>query len=606
MLLPPLDVAHVPTRAAPNPHGVCLLHPIRTVRAALAATPFASLGTQLSSHRAATRVSLAALAFIFIAVASQQSPAQAGPEPAPVVPESLLPQSVGMAIDTRAAIQIPFDSPMDAASVESTLSLLPEHSVEFAWNPERTVLTVAPERLWRTDERYLVVIGAESLTADAASLGRAKRFSFTTATAPRVSDFQLHLAAVDVPASAESSTDKALSVRSATLEADPTAQAARDESAQPLGTGAARQQPTETAKRVSASTAVSIGFSAPMNRADVELRFAITPAVEGSLGWVGDNLVFTPSERLRPGTRYTISLVGAHDEYGNPLGGDENFSFVVQRGAQLLKTSPAVRAEDVEPTRLEMWFSQPMDRNATARAIAVTNSETGSRVWGKVTWNDSATRLVFTPKSDLAAGTTYSVVLRKGGRDADGNVLKSTWWFSTKALPPVVVAPPPPAAAAPPAPATGGAGPAPRPSVPVAAPGTSLAGYALNQVNAARAAYGFAPVVLDAKISAVASAHAWDQARNNYFSHFGQNGSSRQSRLAAGGVSFNWSGENQCYHVGMSQQATLNWCHQQFMSEPYPGHFNHIANILNPKAKRMGVGIATVGGKTVITWNFTD
>ena len=137
-------------------------------------------------------------------------------------------------------------------------------------------------------------------------------------------------------------------------------------------------------------------------------------------------------------------------------------------------------------------------------------------------------------------------------------------------------------------------------------PSSSLAGYALNQVNAARAAYGFAPLVLDAGISAVAYAHAYDQAVNGYFSHYGQNGSTRESRLRAGGVSFGWSGENQCYHVGMSQQATLNWCHAQFMAEPYPGQWNHIANILNPNAHRMGVGIATVGGKTVITWDFTD
>ena len=144
------------------------------------------------------------------------------------------------------------------------------------------------------------------------------------------------------------------------------------------------------------------------------------------------------------------------------------------------------------------------------------------------------------------------------------------------------------------------------PAIPPAAPATSLAGYALNQVNAARAAYGFAPVVLDASISAVAASHAMDQAVNGYFSHYGQNGSTRESRLRAGGVSFGWSGENQCYHVGMSQQATLNWCHQQFMAEPYPGHFNHIANILNPNARRMGVGIAKVGGKIVIIWDFTD
>jgi hypothetical protein len=42
------------------------------------------------------------------------------------------------------------------------------------------------------------------------------------------------------------------------------------------------------------------------------------------------------------------------------------------------------------------------------------------------------------------------------------------------------------------------------------------------------------------------------------------------------------------------------------MAEPYPGHWNHIANILNPSFHRMGVGIATVNGKTIITWNFTD
>ena len=88
--------------------------------------------------------------------------------------------------------------------------------------------------------------------------------------------------------------------------------------------------------------------------------------------------------------------------------------------------------------------------------------------------------------------------------------------------------------------------------------------------------------------------------------HYGQNGSTRESRLRAGGVSFGYSGENQCYHIGMSEQATLEWCHAQFMAEPYPGHWNHIANILNPNATRMGVGIATVGGRTIITWNFTN
>ena len=86
-----------------------------------------------------------------------------------------------------------------------------------------------------------------------------------------------------------------------------------------------------------------------------------------------------------------------------------------------------------------------------------------------------------------------------------------------------------------------------------------------------------------------------DQAVNGYFSHYGLDGSTRETRLRRGGVSFGWSGENQCYLVGRSQQSTLDWCHAQFMAEPYPGQWNHIANILNPNARRMGVGIAEVG-----------
>jgi uncharacterized protein YkwD len=345
---------------------------------------------------------------------------------------------------------------------------------------------------------------------------------------------------------------------------------------------------------VSSATSISIDFSVPMDRADVQGRFAISPKIEGSLTWKRGSLVFTPTERLHPGTRYTISVIGAHDLNGNALGGTGNFSFIVQSSAQLTKTTPAADATDVEPASVSMWFSHRMDRHATSKALRVTDTVTGATVAGKATWNDKSTQVTFTPDQALAAGHAFEVSLGKGGRDADGNTVKAKWSFSTKA--PVVVT----------APAARTTASTRTVSIPPAAPATTLAGYALNQVNAARAAYGFGPLVLDASISAVASSHAMDQAVNNYFSHYGLNGSTRESRLRAGGVSFGWSGENQCYLVGRSQQATLNWCHAQFMAEPYPGQWNHIANILNPNARRMGVGIAQVGSKIVIVWDFAD
>ena len=558
------------------------MRPIRTALADQSATTFESLGKLLSSHRAVTRVSLAALSFtIIVALGQQAAPViQAGPEQAPLVPESLLPQSVGVAVASGDAVSVPFESAMDPASVEAALQVLPAQKVELAWNADNTELSIAPERLWRTDERYLVVVAGDAATADGSTIESARRYAFTTQTAPTVADFQVRLAPSATP-------DEALETAAAVAESS------RAGDADAGATSDGSQPPTQTATEVSATSAITISFSAGMDATDVEEHFSIAPEVEGDLAWSDGDLVFTPTGRLEPGARYTISVIGGHDRVGNVIGGKANFSFIVQAGAQLTKTQPEADATGVEAATVEMWFSQPMDVEATNKAFALTNTSTGALVGGLLTWNEAGTQLIYTPDAAFAGSTTFEVSLGEGARDADGNAVGTEWTFETKAAPAAVTTRS--------ATATRSA-----PVVPPAGPATSLAGYALNQVNAARAAYGFAPVVLDASISAVASAHAWDQASNGYFSHYGLNGSTRESRLRAGGVSFGWSGENQCYHVGMSEQATLDWCHAQFMAEPYPGHWNHIANILNPNARRMGVGIATVGGRTVITWNFTD
>ena len=68
-------------------------------------------------------------------------------------------------------------------------------------------------------------------------------------------------------------------------------------------------------------------------------------------------------------------------------------------------------------------------------------------------------------------------------------------------------------------------------------------------------------------------------------------------------MSFSWSGENICY-AGLGLRGTLEWCHATFMSEPYPGVANHIGNILSPNYNRLGVGIATSGGKVIVVWDF--
>lgn len=562
------------------PMEFCLLRPKRTVRAALAA-PFDSLGTMLSGHRAVTRVALSALSFTFIIAFGQQATVtQAGPEAATEAPRSLLPQNVGVAVSTGNAVTIAFDTAMDPRSVEEALQVLPAQPVELTWDEDLDRLSIAPGARWRTDESYLVVIGGSALRTDGQSLSAARRFAFTTQTAPTVTDFQVQLADANLPQATLDANAKVLAA--AVLDADALGEKGLDS-----------LPPTTTAKAVSATSTITVSFSQDMDPTDVRANFAITPEMPGELAWDDGKLVFRPAERLVPGTRYTISVIGSHDRTGNVIGGKANFSFIVQPGAQVTKTQPEADAADVEPATVELWFSQPMDVDATNSAFGLTDTSNGALVGGNLTWNEAGTQLVYTPDTALAGGRRYVVAFDGGARDADGNKIDSTLSFTTKASPVVSATRAPTSVRS-------------APIVPPAAPASSLAGYALNQVNAARAAYGFAPVVLDASVSAVASAHAWDQARNGYFSHTGLNGSTRETRLRAGGVNFGWSGENQCYHMGMSEQATLDWCHAQFMAEPYPGDWNHIANILNPNARRMGVGIATVGSTTVITWDFAD
>jgi uncharacterized protein YkwD len=76
--------------------------------------------------------------------------------------------------------------------------------------------------------------------------------------------------------------------------------------------------------------------------------------------------------------------------------------------------------------------------------------------------------------------------------------------------------------------------------------------------------------------------------------------------LRAAGIVFGWSGENLCMNNGTGRTTTqmLNWCHAEFMGEPYPGYANHIGNILGTHYTRVGVGIATSGSKMIIVWDF--
>jgi uncharacterized protein YkwD len=518
--------------------------------------PFASLSYQLRRHRAITRTLIAALSLALAAAVSAGGAAQAGLTTVLPPPASILPLGIGVGIGTAQPVTMTFTHSMDVASVEAVLSIAPSHRVRLDWSDDGRELQVIPVGLWSPDTRYALTVGPSARTAAGALLGSPARFSFTTQTAPQVTEFALHFVAEEpAPVAVLRSTEADL--------AGP---------------------PADTASGVSAATTIQVAFSAPMNHAEVERAFVLSPAVPGIFRWEGGDLIFTPSERLASGARYAVSLAGVHDADGNPLGGDGSFSFTTLPGAQLVQSTPKADALRVSADEISLWFSQPVDPNAVAAALRVSDRSNGATLTGKSSWNDSFTQLTFTPSRALSAGHRFDVSLADGAVDADGNAVTAGLSFTTRA-----------AATA-------------RVSVPAAAPSSTLVGYALNQVNAARAAYGLKPLVLSSAISAVANAHAWDMLNNGYFDHISLDGRTREDRLRNAGISFGYSGENICYSYNAARSPTdvLNWCHSQFMAEPYPGYNNHIGNILGTHYTRIGIGIAVSGAKVYVVWDFTD
>jgi uncharacterized protein YkwD len=516
--------------------------------------PIASFSTQLRRHRALTRTAIAALALGLAAAASAGGAAQAGLTAILPAPQSILPVVVGEGISTNQAVTLTFAYPMDRASVEQALSIAPAHPVNLLWGDDGRTLKVIPHGLWSTDRRYALVVASSARSLAGALLGAPARFSFTTQAAPRIDEFGLHYVA----------------------EPDGGAAALRAAAADVKG------PPLDTASGVSAETSIQLTFSAAMRHGEVERAFLLSPAVPGEFSWSGSRVIFSPSERLVPGARYAVSLNGVHDLDGNALAGDASFSFTTRAGAQLVQSTPKADATQVSDREIVLWFSQPMDPASVAAALRIGDRSTGATLNGETAWNASHTQLRFTPARALPEGHRFDVSLGDGSVDADGNPVTASLTFATRA--------------------------AARPAVAPAAASTTLTGRALNQVNAARAAYGLAPLVLDSAISAVSLAHAWDQVNYGYFGHNGRDGSTPQERLRAAGISFGWSGENLCYSYdgARSPTGTLDWCHSQFMSEPYPGVANHIGNILGANYKRVGIGIAVSGAKVIIVWDFTD
>lgn len=123
----------------------------------------------------------------------------------------------------------------------------------------------------------------------------------------------------------------------------------------------------------------------------------------------------------------------------------------------------------------------------------------------------------------------------------------------------------------------------------------------VDLVNDARSAsrrcgserFAAAPPLLSSKrLGDAAASHARDMARKRFFEHRGSNGSQPKDRVLRAGYQPRLSGENIAYGPVSAEEVVAGW-----LASP-----GHCANIMEPRFRDIGVGLATGRKRGQIYW----
>jgi uncharacterized protein YkwD len=138
-------------------------------------------------------------------------------------------------------------------------------------------------------------------------------------------------------------------------------------------------------------------------------------------------------------------------------------------------------------------------------------------------------------------------------------------------------------------------------TVPGRASDSQIRGRMLDLVNAARSRsrtcgterYAATdPLTSSRKLNEAAASHARDMARKKYFDHRGADGSQPGDRVRRAGYQPRISGENIAFGPESVEEVVEGW-----LASP-----GHCANIMEPRFKHLGVGVATGARRGRIYW----
>ena len=190
---------------------------------------------------------------------------------------------------------------------------------------------------------------------------------------------------------------------------------------------------------------VSITFDQPMDPASTSAAFSIEPKAPGDVRVKGNQLIFSPTERLKRDAEYVVNVgPAASSAAGLRLTQPVSLKFKTAGFLQVTDVQPANKSNGVPvDATLMVAFNRPVvpinQVSVPAKApeipqpLVVTPTVGGTGEW----ITTSIYRL--TPADLLTASTDYTVTVRAGLEDTTGGVLAAPYTYTFRTADPTVI-----------------------------------------------------------------------------------------------------------------------------------------------------------------------
>jgi hypothetical protein len=300
----------------------------------------------------------------------------------------------GVALTTT-SVEVVFSETVDHGSAEAAFSIKPVIDGEFSWSGN--VLIFTPAQRLPLETEFAITIAEGVRDAAGNDMDQPGRLAFVTVGNPTVVASQPQPDADDVPLAAS----------------------------------------------------IVLEFSTLMDTASVEAALTISPELEMTATWSGEQLTLAPVERLAEGTRYTVSLAeAARDSAGTPLERPYSLSFrAVRSGLAATIQFPADGSEGISVSSpIALVFDRDLATDTLdPDEFTIEPNISGSLATivapGAAGMRQPGTRVLrFQPSGVLEPNTTYRVTLEPGltGTDASALAAPISWRFTTGSPPPTL------------------------------------------------------------------------------------------------------------------------------------------------------------------------